>query len=129
MFLFIVNILGAFVVDLLSIVCFVEDSLEVGNVEDFKVHVFKSSSELLEKLHEKWSKVGKKPYPAMYSSINGGIILDPALMVIPIDDHRIADENRTRLLVLLILKLDASDYQSLRMGPMIMRSILDRKSS
>ncbi|PRQ24911.1 putative D-amino-acid transaminase, Aminodeoxychorismate lyase [Rosa chinensis] len=89
MFLFIVNILGAFVVDLLSIVCFVEDSLEVGNVEDFKVHVFKSSSELLEKLHEKWSKVGKKPYPAMYSSIYGGIILDPALMVIPIDDHMV----------------------------------------
>ncbi|KAM5586133.1 D-amino-acid transaminase, chloroplastic [Rosa sericea] len=65
------------------------DSLEVGNVEDFKVHVFKSSSELLEKLHEKWSKVEKKPYPAMYSSTYGGIILDPALMVIPIDDHMV----------------------------------------
>ncbi|KAL6205786.1 PREDICTED: D-amino-acid transaminase, chloroplastic-like [Fragaria vesca subsp. vesca] len=65
------------------------DSLEVGNVEDFKVHVFKSSSELLEKLHEKWSKVEKKPYPAMYSSTYGGIILDPALMVIPMDDHMV----------------------------------------
>lgn len=27
------------------------------------------------------------PYPAMYSSIFGGIILDPAMMVIPVDDH------------------------------------------
>ncbi|KAK9907853.1 hypothetical protein M0R45_000040 [Rubus argutus] len=65
------------------------DSLEVGDVDDFKVHVFKSSSELLEKLHEKWSQVTKKPYPAMYSSTYGGIILDPALMVIPIDDHMV----------------------------------------
>lgn len=31
----------------------------------------------------------KKPYPAMYSSVYGGIILDPALMVIPIDDHMV----------------------------------------
>ncbi|KAI4321839.1 hypothetical protein MLD38_035172 [Melastoma candidum] len=53
-----------------------------------KVWVFSSSSaELLEKLHAKWSSVEKKPYPAMYSSIFGGIVLDPALMVIPIDDH------------------------------------------
>lgn len=65
------------------------ESLEVGDVNDFKVHVFKSSSELLEKLHEKWSQVIKKPYPAMYSSTFGGIILDPALMVIPIDDHMV----------------------------------------
>ncbi|XP_065862021.1 D-amino-acid transaminase, chloroplastic-like [Euphorbia lathyris] len=54
---------------------------------DFKVHVFSSSSELLERLHEKWGKVEKQPYPAMYSSVFGGIILDPAMMVIPIDDH------------------------------------------
>lgn len=67
----------------------ISDSLEVGDVDDFKVHVFKSSSELLEKLHEKWSQVTKKPYPAMYSSTYGGIILDPALMVIPIDDHMV----------------------------------------
>ncbi|PQQ12414.1 D-amino-acid transaminase chloroplastic [Prunus yedoensis var. nudiflora] len=45
--------------------------------------------ELLEKLREKWSKVEKQPYPAMYSSTYGGIILDPALMVIPIDDHMV----------------------------------------
>ncbi|CAA2955123.1 D-amino-acid transaminase, chloroplastic [Olea europaea subsp. europaea] len=58
------------------------------NGEDFKVQVFSSSSELLEKLHDKWS--GKqKPYPAMYSSIFGGIILDPEMMVIPIDDHMV----------------------------------------
>lgn len=31
----------------------------------------------------------KQPYPAMYSSVYGGIILDPALMVIPIDDHMV----------------------------------------
>ncbi|KAM1755473.1 hypothetical protein ACFX12_007800 [Malus domestica] len=65
------------------------DTLEVGDVNDFKVHVFKSSSELLEKLHDKWSQVEKKPYPAMFSSTYGGIILDPALMVIPIDDHMV----------------------------------------
>ncbi|XP_021890277.1 D-amino-acid transaminase, chloroplastic-like isoform X2 [Carica papaya] len=44
---------------------------------------------LLEKLNEKWSSVEKQPYPAMYSSIFGGIILDPAMMVIPIDDHMV----------------------------------------
>ncbi|KAM2058501.1 hypothetical protein FF1_030877 [Malus domestica] len=65
------------------------DTLEAGDVNDFKVHVFKSSSKMLEKLHEKWSQVEKKPYPAMYSSTYGGIILDPALMVIPIDDHMV----------------------------------------
>ncbi|KAL3631439.1 hypothetical protein CASFOL_024423 [Castilleja foliolosa] len=64
---------------------------EVENSENFKVEVFSSSSELqglLSKLQEKWS--GKpKPYPAMYSSVFGGIILDPAMMVIPIDDHMV----------------------------------------
>ncbi|KAL0282641.1 UNVERIFIED_CONTAM: D-amino-acid transaminase, chloroplastic [Sesamum angustifolium] len=43
---------------------------------------------LLSNLQEKW--LGKpKPYPAMYSSVYGGIILDPAMMVIPIDDHMV----------------------------------------
>uniref|UniRef100_A0A7N0RJE5 aminodeoxychorismate lyase n=2 Tax=Kalanchoe fedtschenkoi TaxID=63787 RepID=A0A7N0RJE5_KALFE len=56
---------------------------------DVKVHVFASASELLEKLHDKWNGVEKPPYPAMYSSVYGGIILDPALMVIPIDDHMV----------------------------------------
>uniref|UniRef100_A0A5B7BNG7 aminodeoxychorismate lyase n=1 Tax=Davidia involucrata TaxID=16924 RepID=A0A5B7BNG7_DAVIN len=62
---------------------------EVGNSEEFKVHVFSSSSELLEKLHQKWNSGAEQPYPAMYSSIFGGIILDPAMMVIPIDDHMV----------------------------------------
>ncbi|KAF7836687.1 D-amino-acid transaminase, chloroplastic-like [Senna tora] len=62
---------------------------EVGNESDFKVHVFSSSSELLEKLHKKWNLVEKQPFPAMYSSIYGGIILDPAMMVIPMDDHMV----------------------------------------
>ncbi|KAI3457423.1 hypothetical protein Pfo_014086 [Paulownia fortunei] len=61
---------------------------EVVNGEDFKVHIFSSSSELLSKLQDNW--LGKpKPHPAMYSSIFGGIILDPAMMVIPIDDHMV----------------------------------------
>ncbi|XP_022935720.1 D-amino-acid transaminase, chloroplastic-like [Cucurbita moschata] len=59
-----------------------------GSESDLKVHVFSSSLELLEKLHEKWS-LKKKPYPAMYSSIFGGIITDPAMMMIPIDDHMV----------------------------------------
>ncbi|KAJ9182938.1 hypothetical protein P3X46_006868 [Hevea brasiliensis] len=63
--------------------------VEKAGCKDFKVHVFSSSSELLEKLHEKWSSVKKQPYPAMYSSVFGGIILDPAMMVIPIDDHMV----------------------------------------
>ncbi|CAN1179393.1 D-amino-acid transaminase, chloroplastic [Linum perenne] len=64
-------------------------AVEVEKGGDFKVHVFSSSAELLEKLNEKWRSVKKKPYPAMYSSTYGGIILDPALMVIPIDDHMV----------------------------------------
>lgn len=46
-------------------------------------------NQLLERLHEKWSSVKKQPYPAMYSSVYGGIVLDPAMMVIPIDDHMV----------------------------------------
>lgn len=45
--------------------------------------------QLLEKLHEKWNSVKQQPYPAMYSSVYGGIILDPAMMVIPMDDHMV----------------------------------------
>lgn len=65
------------------------NSVEIENVEESKVHVFSSSTELLEKLHQKWNSVEKPPYPAMYSSVYGGIILDPAMMVIPIDDHMV----------------------------------------
>ncbi|KAI3509814.1 hypothetical protein L1887_25337 [Cichorium endivia] len=64
-------------------------SVDIENVEESKVHVFSSSTELLEKLHQKWNSVEKPPYPAMYSSVYGGIILDPAMMVIPIDDHMV----------------------------------------
>ncbi|CAI8593162.1 unnamed protein product [Vicia faba] len=64
-------------------------SSEIETDSDFKVHVFSSSSELLEKLHQTWSLVEKQPYPAMYSSVYGGIILDPAMMVIPLDDHMV----------------------------------------
>ncbi|KAF3626680.1 D-amino-acid transaminase, chloroplastic isoform X1 [Capsicum chacoense] len=62
---------------------------EAKNGEDFSVHVFSSSAELLEMLHEKWNSVKQQPYPAMYSSVYDGIILDPAMMVIPIDDHMV----------------------------------------
>lgn len=50
---------------------------------------FHCPNKLLEKLHEKWNSVERIPYPAMYSSFYGGIILDPAMMVIPIDDHMV----------------------------------------
>ncbi|CAK9182976.1 unnamed protein product [Ilex paraguariensis] len=65
------------------------DAPGIDNGEEFGVHVFSSSSELLEKLHEKWTSGKEQPYPAMYSSVFGGIILDPAMMVIPIDDHMV----------------------------------------
>jgi 4-amino-4-deoxychorismate lyase len=65
-----------------------EIAAEVENGGEFKVDVFSSSSELLSKLQQKW--LGKpKPYPAMYSSVYGGIILDPEMMVLPIDDHMV----------------------------------------
>lgn len=62
--------------------------MEVDNGSvDVQVPVY-SSTELLAKLQEKWNGK-KKPYPAMYSSVYGGIILDPEMMVIPIDDHMV----------------------------------------
>lgn len=54
-----------------------------------QVPVFSSSTELLQKLQKQWNTGKKQPYPAMYSSVFGGITLDPALMVIPIDDHMV----------------------------------------
>uniref|UniRef100_A0A1D1XL59 aminodeoxychorismate lyase n=1 Tax=Anthurium amnicola TaxID=1678845 RepID=A0A1D1XL59_9ARAE len=50
---------------------------------DLRVPVY-SASEVRKKLQGK-----KNLYPAMYSSSFGGITLDPALMVIPIDDHMV----------------------------------------
>ena len=34
-----------------------------------------------------WRKPGRSSYIAMYSSVFGGVVTDPALMVIPLDDH------------------------------------------
>ncbi|KAJ4976083.1 hypothetical protein NE237_001189 [Protea cynaroides] len=62
---------------------------EVGNGSDLQVPVYSSSVELLTKLQEKWNSGKKQPSPAMYSSIFGGITLDPAMMAIPIDDHMV----------------------------------------
>lgn len=65
-----------------------DEKSAVENGGDFSVHVFSSAEELLSKRQEEW--LGKpKPYPAMYSSIFGGIVLDPTMMVIPIDDHMV----------------------------------------
>ncbi|KAG0446868.1 hypothetical protein HPP92_028635 [Vanilla planifolia] len=58
-----------------------------ANQKPDRVPVY-SSRQILENLHAKWNSV-KQPYPAMYSSYFGGIILDPAMMVLPIDDHMV----------------------------------------
>lgn len=65
------------------------ENTKVPNVEESKVHVFSSSAELIEKLNKKRDAVKDQPYPAMYSSIFGGIVLDPAMMMIPLDDHMV----------------------------------------
>ncbi|WVZ72972.1 hypothetical protein U9M48_021349 [Paspalum notatum var. saurae] len=51
------------------------------------VPVYRSAAEVLQKLQEE----ERPPYPAsaMYSSVVGGIILDPAMMQLPIDDHMV----------------------------------------
>ncbi len=36
-----------------------------------------------------WRKPGGSDYYAMYSSVFGGVVTDPALMVIPVDDHMV----------------------------------------
>lgn len=48
-----------------------------------------SVSEVIDKLRERFGGCSKQPYPAMYSSIFGGITTDPTMMVIPIDDHMV----------------------------------------
>ncbi|XP_010260311.1 PREDICTED: D-amino-acid transaminase, chloroplastic-like [Nelumbo nucifera] len=65
------------------------DASEAENGNDLRVPVFSSSDEVLQRLQGKWKSGKKQPYPVMYSSIFGGITLDPALMVIPIDDHMV----------------------------------------
>uniref|UniRef100_A0A0C9QN49 TSA: Wollemia nobilis Ref_Wollemi_Transcript_19242_1224 transcribed RNA sequence n=1 Tax=Wollemia nobilis TaxID=56998 RepID=A0A0C9QN49_9CONI len=59
-----------------------------GEDAGFKVPVL-SSSEVMNRLQEKFGGGTDQPYPAMYSSIFGGVTTDPALMVIPIDDHMV----------------------------------------
>ncbi|VAH59457.1 unnamed protein product [Triticum turgidum subsp. durum] len=53
-----------------------------------EVPVYESGADALQKLQEKWKSTAA-PYPAMYSSFLGGIILDPAMMALPIDDHMV----------------------------------------
>lgn len=49
-----------------------------------------SLPKVIEKMQENTGKItGKQSYRAMYSSIFGGITIDPTLMVIPIDDHMV----------------------------------------
>ncbi|GAH61391.1 unnamed protein product, partial [marine sediment metagenome] len=35
----------------------------------------------------KWRDPGRSNYFAMYSSVFGGVVADPALMILPMDDH------------------------------------------
>ncbi|MEA1965104.1 MAG: aminotransferase class IV [Candidatus Aerophobetes bacterium] len=37
----------------------------------------------------KWRDPGRSEYLAMYSSVFGGVVTDPSLMVLPIDDHMV----------------------------------------
>ncbi|KAG8052481.1 hypothetical protein GUJ93_ZPchr0001g29627 [Zizania palustris] len=53
-----------------------------------EVPVYESGTEIVKKLQEKWKSTAV-PYPAMYSSVLGGIIMDPAMMVVPLDDHMV----------------------------------------
>ncbi|CAM0145489.1 unnamed protein product [Urochloa decumbens] len=66
----------------------------VQGVDEAAVPVYESGAEVLEKLQEKCNSSSSgssssKKYPAMYSSVLGGIILDPAMMVVPVDDHMV----------------------------------------
>ncbi|PAN33041.1 hypothetical protein PAHAL_5G537600 [Panicum hallii] len=56
-----------------------------------EVPVYESGAEVLQKLQEKCrsSSTSSTPAAAMYSSVLGGIILDPAMMLLPIDDHMV----------------------------------------
>eukprot|EP00270_Netrium_digitus_P000157 TRINITY_DN1016_c0_g1_i3.p1 TRINITY_DN1016_c0_g1~~TRINITY_DN1016_c0_g1_i3.p1 ORF type:complete len:429 (-),score=78.95 TRINITY_DN1016_c0_g1_i3:366-1607(-) len=48
-----------------------------------------SLSEALQKLQENVHARARKTYKAMYSSLLSGIVTDPALMVLPMDDHMV----------------------------------------
>ncbi|KAF3790320.1 D-amino-acid transaminase [Nymphaea thermarum] len=59
-----------------------------GKDRDLCIPVY-SASEVLQKFKSKWDSVEKQPYRAMYSSLFGGITVDPTVMVIPLDDHMV----------------------------------------
>ncbi|MQL86177.1 hypothetical protein Taro_018705 [Colocasia esculenta] len=61
---------------------------EANGTADLRVPVY-SAPEVLEQARKKLEKGRTQRCAAMYSSFFGGIILDPALMVIPIDDHMV----------------------------------------
>ncbi|KAK8956762.1 hypothetical protein KSP39_PZI001466 [Platanthera zijinensis] len=61
---------------------------DAGVAGDMRVPVY-SASQLVEKLQSKRNAAAEQPYPAMYSSYSGGIVLDPAMMVLPMDDHMV----------------------------------------
>jgi 4-amino-4-deoxychorismate lyase len=65
------------------------DSYVQGDNDE--VPVYESGAEVLQKLQEKCrsSSTSSTPAAAMYSSVLGGIILDPAMMLLPIDDHMV----------------------------------------
>lgn len=64
-------------------------SMQDQDDAELTVPVF-SLPKVIEKMQENTGKrTGKQSYRAMYSSIFGGITIDPTLMVIPIDDHMV----------------------------------------
>ena len=48
-----------------------------------KVIDFSNYLQVLEGIHKPWHE----KYYAMYSSVLGGVVLDPLLMQVPLDDH------------------------------------------
>ncbi|KAJ1281811.1 hypothetical protein BS78_03G002500 [Paspalum vaginatum] len=57
--------------------------------EEVVVPVYRSAAEVLQKLQEKKHQSPGPAAAAMYSSVLGGIVLDPAMMQLPIDDHMV----------------------------------------
>ncbi|XP_026379405.1 D-amino-acid transaminase, chloroplastic-like [Papaver somniferum] len=67
----------------------VEEPTESSPVHGESIPVY-GTSEVIAKLHERTNVIKKnEKHVGMYSSVFGGITLDPALMVIPMDDHMI----------------------------------------
>ncbi|KAI5394207.1 D-amino-acid transaminase, chloroplastic isoform X2 [Lathyrus oleraceus] len=60
------------------------------NVANFKRLIMRSSQKAYERMKAFRENIkGKQQYLAMYSSIFGGITTDPAVMIIPMDDHMV----------------------------------------